>query len=149
MREIKLRGKRVDNDELVYGSLLVLPITGGVCIFSGEFTSSGAVLCHEVDPETVGQFSTLHDKNGLEIYKDDIAKLYNGNIGVVEWGEYQDEGCLDEREDFYVDSDGDERKEVGFYIRNTERGGCWGLDNMTNKWVEVIGNTWDNPDLLK
>lgn len=70
MREIKFRGKRLDNGEWIYGSLLVSHFKDDkkeryfITQFSGNYTFE-----HEVDPATVGQFTGLKDKSGREIWE--------------------------------------------------------------------------------
>lgn len=65
MRKIKFRGKRVDNDEWVYGDLLRMH---GVPYIYPDPAPNGW-NDYEVIPDTVGQFTGLLDKNGKEIYE--------------------------------------------------------------------------------
>lgn len=71
MREIKFRGKRLDNGEWVYGDLHIR--TPFPHIHSE--IDYGKV---DIDPHTVGQFTGLHDKNGKEIYEGDIVRYDMG-----------------------------------------------------------------------
>lgn len=126
MREIKFRGKRLDNGKWLYGSLLVSHFKDDkkeryfITQFSGNYTFE-----HEVNPATVGQFTGLKDKNGKEIYEEDILFDESGVYAVVcySMGTF----CVDFGEGFDLQYFTDGIHEI----------------------CDVVGNIHDNPELLK
>ena len=127
MREIKFRGKR-PNGEWVVGDLNHY-IDGHVDIVTYH-DNVRACNCM-VDPDTVGQFTGLKDKNGTEIYEGDIVK------GVYKLSYMTEEVICIVRWD-----------ESGYWTFRGDRDFYGGYLSDLND-IEVIGNIHDNVDLLK
>lgn len=142
MRTIKFRGQRIDNGEWVYGFLYQLPLPTGVgCMvlttdnihednsIEPEYHLAFTlwVDLFPVKPETVGQYTEQKDKNSREIYDGDILRNIDGLKRVGdEW--------IDNVHIIPV-----EYKEARFNISS--------LSKVT-EYTEVIGNIYDNPELL-
>lgn len=131
MREIKFRGKRLDNGEWVYGDLHIR--TPFPHIHSE--IDYGKV---NIDPHTVGQFTGLHDKNGKEIYEGDIVKwiLTMPEVGVN--GGY---------EEYETEEIGEIQWDAGALYLGEYCAAGFAYDS--EDYAEIIGNIHDNPELLK
>lgn len=150
MREIKFRGKRLDNGEWEYGDLVAIKHKCGLpcqCYaIIPDIACSGELLWkllsdYEVDPATVGQYTGLKDKSGREIWEGDIFK--EDGSGIVR-SVFRVPGGL-AFEDNPVSFGYDHRAPVYPYSSIAEmQSASW-----LSQCCEVIGNIHDNPGLLK
>lgn len=134
MREIRFRGKYVESGEWVYGYPICEDvIVGPIVEFNDEYFNTE--FWYKVDPETVGQYTGLRDKNGKEIYEGDILDGSWINPMTNEMVKKLYEVSYDQGR--YL------AKLIGYHPYGTT------MLYFENKIAEVIGNKWDNPELLE
>lgn len=116
MREILFRARRVDKDQWAYGYYA----------FQGE---SHKILLkrppgwgYHIDPETVGQYTGLTDKNGTKIFEGDIVEYQGKRYSINYLLHYARFSAVKPNNVFCV---------------------------FAYQCGEVIGNIYDNPELLK
>lgn len=153
MREILFKAKRVDNGEWIEGSLIDLDIDSGYCYIVPPYKKASILpiiflitdRMKLVDPETLCQFTGLCDKNGKKIWESDIISYQRDN-----------DDCP------FPNKDTKKRFGKVFYqgFRSTfaigmGRNGSRSINDDLWKYVqngnrvEVIGNIFDNPELLQ
>lgn len=150
MRQILFRAKRIDNGEWVEGSFIDSGNHEQVFIYP-HYDGASTMPCRNlvyhrmiaVDVETLSQYTGLTDKNGNKIWENDVVKKH-----------------------FYTDYDAYANSEE--YVGIVKFTDCaWVIDTKKNERVctrpifesmayskdldyfEVIGNIFDNEDLLK
>ena len=137
MREIIFRGNRKDNGESIFGYYFQK---------QNPFSADGFPITHyisdcppfgaEVDPETVGQFTGLTDKNG--------KKIFEGDIVTQNWYDHDEPSDDSFGEVVFCEYD------CSFSVMDIQKDGIVPLGRChACHWeAEVIGNIHDNPELL-
>ena len=138
MREILFRAKRIDNGEWINGYYVYDYAHNAHFIFKNQLVCPNCIndrridysmYDYEIDPETLCKYTGLNDKNGNQIWENDIIRVENSEdegTGKVEfyggmW--YVDEGVNNSLYDIMMYDDEAE--------------------------VYTVGNIFDTPELLK
>lgn len=146
MREILFKGKRIDNGEWVEGFYMDRKVP--------EIIEDGTWVIWEVQKDTICQYTGLTDKNGCKIWENDVLLQKTTEqhwcqfecMGVVKYGEH----------DWNISECG--FTSIGFYIEPIVRNGntikiaCGPSQvDINDEYypIKVIGNIFDNPELLK
>lgn len=132
MREILFKGKRIDNGEWVVGQYVNTCYPGNgketghfIVVYPNEY--------HEIYTSTLCQFTGLCDKNGKKIWENDICDRKEKYPEVVKMtnGDWTLDCSYAIGRDY-----GNSYCNLGFYVNE-------------RKCVEVVGNIFDNPELLQ
>ena len=124
--EILFRGKRTENGEWIYG----LPHYNlddkiEFIIVPGKIYPN----CFKVEVETIGQFIGVLDKNKRQIFDGDIVRTKYGRICKVVW--FASQLCWD------------------LYPLESKSKAPDTYDLFRSENLEVIGNVYDNPEIIK
>lgn len=134
------RAKRIDNEQWVEGFYFCMTHPDGrhthhFIIPLGADLSLGTPIEKiqvEVDPSTICRCTGLKDKNGKLIWENDIAKDDKGNLYKAFWQ--------------------DNHYQFSWMCVKSEKlpiGAKWNFDCFRGYEMEVIGNVFDNPELLE
>ena len=132
-REIIFRGKRLDNNEWLYGSHFT--DSGEDYIIPQNLFGINDYEEYQIDQNTIGQYTGMKDKNGKKVFEGDIVHVCDDDgidIGVVKYNE-----------------------DFGKYIvvYSQVSGNWFDFEGTDGEFLaifcsEVIGNIYDNPELL-
>ena len=140
MREILFRAKRTVNGEWIEGYVFELHPGQYVICDRKQYDRASTLpvweflryCTYEIDKRTLCQYTGLKDKNGNRIWENDIVGAWSEGKHTI--------GRVKRRVD-------------GLYIiyPSYQKQEFWGLcpDENGKTTVEVIGNIFDNPELLK
>lgn len=137
MRQISFRGQRKTDGKWIYGAYIPSD-----CTYWEYPSIADNNHRFEIKPETLGQFTGYVDRKGVEIYEGDILVLEDSNevegVMIVRFGENKGTMYGGKNYGFYM-AFSDERENR---VKRSD------FFNWLEDGVVVIGNVFDNPELL-
>lgn len=137
MREITFRGKTVDRDKWVYGSLIALD---NDCCFIVPRIDRASTLSkldlmrlemEAVSPGSIGQYTGVKDKNGVRVFEGDIVRTQFGRLVRIEYRTL--EGFV-----------GFDMTAIEWKHERPFSSTAWRSEN-----IEVVGNIHDNAEMVR
>ena len=138
IKEVLFKAKRTDNSKWIEGSLIqgvfvrcadnqdipyILNIDDIDCDYDNFGDLTDGFGYYEVNPDTICQYTGLVDRNGDKIWENDIVRL-DEDLYIVTWEEDDAMFALED---------------VGIVEH---------FSNVDSKWCEVVGNKFDNSELV-
>ena len=123
-RTIKFRGKNKKAGKWIYG--YYFKNRGIDFIATDRFPNGKTWEDYEVDSDSVMQFTRRNDKNGREVYEGDVLRFYDEDIPLKVVFAFVEGVFMP----VYTDKP---------HVRSS-----WPVEDM-----EIVGNIFDNPELLK
>lgn len=142
-REILFRGKRIDNGEWVEGNLFVGD--DGQC----EILIGTKIIriSYPVIPETVRQYTGVKDKNNKKIFESDILRGYQyPYLSYDDFNYYAEVIYFDNCPAFGIYTFKNPNLNV---VRGISAGNTALMEDWESENWEIIGNIYDNPELLE
>ena len=141
MREILFHGKRADNGEWVEGDVLQTRYHSGHIEYQ-IMPQTPVSSAYPVLPETIGQYTSLTDKNGVRIFEGDIVRLIDEH-NEIEWTAVVVFGNPNSEYNW-----GWQLKAIGEFDGNKDIL-LWVDMEESGAYCEIIGNIHDDPELLR
>lgn len=143
MRTIKFRGRSLDGKEWYHGDLEYNRVDNIARIHTYD-KDGYYIRQYYVNPDTVGQFTGLQDKNGKDIYEGDImySEFSDGSGGysLIGWNEREASFGMMDAYSYQSKQEGYDFPEFKNYVL---------IAHLQKALIcEVVGNIYDNPELL-
>lgn len=150
MREMLFKAKRIDNGEWLEG--YYASVDGVHYIYTGALCNGGLYVVaerFEIDSSTLCQYTGLTDKNGKKIWENDIVKVRHEKYPEIPDTEFDLFPTATVYTRNYAVEFINTGSNYGYRCRNRSIHFLITKNAIYNHDVEVIGNIFDNPELLK
>lgn len=132
-RTIRFRGKRITDGEWIYGDFFR---NRGLAFIAEDGVVENHLASwkdYNVTPDTVGQYTGLHDAQGKEIYEGDVIESNKNGVPTRHLIAYN------HLEAAFI------AELIGTHISIGRIRQCW-IDQYEKR---IVGNIHDNPEMLK